>query len=125
MQKFICLCIAVAVLAVGNVGVAQQAQGRWKPEYANSPNREWFAQQQNKHGYDCCDYADTHAVYDAYIKQGKWYVPIDGTVHEIQSYQVLDGSNPTGHAVIWYIKYELLGLYPVVDIFCFAPGPMY
>jgi hypothetical protein len=122
MQKFICLCIAVAVLAVVNLGVAQQAQSRWKSEYASAPYREWFAQQRNKSGQSCCGYADAHAVYDAYIKQGKWYVSIEGTVYQIQPHQLLDGPNPTGHAVVWYFEDEIV---PTKEIYCFAPGPMY
>jgi hypothetical protein len=122
MQKFICLCFAVTVLAVGNTGMLQQVQARWKPEYADAPHREWFAQQRNKFGSACCDYADAHAVYDAYIKDGKWHVPIDGTIYEIQPHQLLNGPNPTGHAVIWYFRYYFI---QKIDIYCFSPGPLY
>ena len=120
-KKIICMCFAVTVLAVeGNLGLVQQAQARWKPEYADSPYREWFAQQLNSEGWSCCNLSDAHAVYDAYIKQGKWYVSIDGIVHEIQQDQLLTGPNPTGHAVIWY---SATGDF--VSIFCFSPfrGP--
>jgi hypothetical protein len=96
------------------------AEARWKPAYADAPYRAWFAQQHDKEGWACCDHSDAHPAYDAYIKQGKWYVPIDGTHHEIQPSQLLDGPNPTGHAVVWYD-----GAGDHVTIFCFAPGPMY
>ena len=51
----------------------------------------------------------------------KWYVPIGGTYHEVQPHQVLDGPNPTGHAVVWY---DGDGNH-VTNSFCFAPGPLY
>ena len=69
MRKFICFCFAVAVLAVGNVALVQQAQGRWKSEYAEAPYREWFAQQRDGEGWSCCDLSDAHPVYDAYIRE--------------------------------------------------------
>ena len=120
MRKFICFCFAVAVLAVGNVALVQQAQGHWKSEYAEAPYHEWFAQQRDGEGWSCCDLSDAHPVYDAYIREGKWYVPIDGVYYEIQSQQLLSGPNPIGHAVIWYD-----GAGNHITIFCFAPGPLY
>ena len=116
LQILAALALAGAVQS-GSMGAAQ---ARWKAEYANSPYREWFAQQHDGAGWSCCDRSDAHAVYDAYISQGKWYVPIDGVHYEIQSHQLLDGPNPTGHAVIWYD-----GAGDHVSIFCFAPGPMF
>jgi hypothetical protein len=120
MPKFICFCFAVTVLAVKNVGIVQQAQARSKPEYADSPYREWFARQRSSEGRSCCELSDAHPVYDAYVKEGKWYVPIDGVNHEIRSHQLLSGRNPTGHAVVWYKR---AGNY--ILIYCFAPGPLY
>jgi hypothetical protein len=121
MRKFLCLCLTITVLAVGGypTGVVQQAQARWKPQYADSPYREWFNQQRNGWGWLCCDRSDAHPVYDAYIKQGKWHVPIRGRDYEIEPHQLLNGPNPTGHAVIWYDDF---GDY--VWINCFAPGPL-
>ncbi|MEJ2374798.1 MAG: hypothetical protein P8Y71_05015 [Pseudolabrys sp.] len=120
MQKIICLCIAFIVLVVGAAGVVQQAKARWKPENADAPYRDWFAQQRTREGWSCCDLSDAHPVYDAYINEGKWHVLILGKDYEIQPYQLLSGPNPTGHAVVWYA-----GNGDYVWIFCFAPGPMY
>jgi len=119
MQKVICLCIAVLAIG-GNLGVVQQAEARWKPEYANSPHREWFAQQRTSEGWSCCDISDAHPAYDAYIKDGEWYVPIRGRDYKIQPRQLLDSPNPTGHAVVWYDAHG-----DSVWIFCFSPGPLY
>ena len=38
--------------------------------------------------------------------------------YRIESYKVLDGPNPTGHAVWWYLDYGDWG----ITTFCFAPG---
>jgi hypothetical protein len=96
------------------------AQAGWKPEYADAPYYQWFTQQRDRDGWACCDLSDAHPVYDAYIKSGKWYVSIDGFHYEIQPHQLLNGPNPTGHAVVWYD-----GVGEHVTIFCFAPGPLY
>ena len=42
----LCLLIvlAVATLAIGPAGIVQQAQARWKPEFANAPQAAWYAQ---------------------------------------------------------------------------------
>jgi len=42
---------AVAALAVGNVALVRQAQGRWKPEYADALYREWCRQQHDRIGW--------------------------------------------------------------------------
>jgi hypothetical protein len=118
MRKFVRLCVAVVVLAVA--GVVQQAQAGWKPQYADSPYRGWYEHQRDRRGWSCCARSDAHPVYDAYIKLGKWHVPIHGRDYEINPRQLLDGPNPTGHAVVWYD-----GVGDYVFIFCFAPGPMY
>ena len=94
---------AGAVILAGNSGaIVQPVYARWKPEFANTPYRAWYARQHDKEGWSCCDHADGHAVYDPYFKGGKWYIPIEGTDHEILPHQLLDGPNPTGHAVAWY-----------------------
>jgi hypothetical protein len=119
MRKFVCLCLAIAVLAIGGAGIVQQAQARWKSQYANAPYAEWYKRQRDGWGWLCCDRSDAHPVYDAYVKQRKWHVPIHGRDYEIEPHQLLNGPNPTGHAVIWY---DDSGDY--VWINCFAPGPM-
>jgi hypothetical protein len=126
MRKARGLCLAavmaVAALATGGnpAAVVPPAQARWKLDFANAPHRTWYAQQHDQAGWSCCDRGDAHPVYDAYIRRGKWYVPIDGIHYAIQPHQLLDGPNPTGHAVVWYD-----GAGDYVTIFCFAPGPLY
>jgi hypothetical protein len=125
MRKARGLCLtavlAVAALTIGanSAGFVPPAQARWKPEFADSPHKAWFERQRNREGWSCCDRSDAHPIYNAHIKHGKWYVQIDGTQHEIEPKQLLEGPNPTGHAVVWYG-----GAGDHVTIFCFAPGPL-
>ena len=118
MRKLVRLCFAVTALLVSVV--VQQAQARWKPAYAVSPYREWYKHQRDRRGWPCCARSDAHPAYDAYTKQGKWHVVIHGKDYQISPRQLLHGPNPTGHAIVWYD-----GVGDYVDIFCFAPGPMY
>ncbi len=111
--------LATTVSMLMTVGVLTAHAG-WKPEYVNSPYREWYAQQHDQEGWWCCDYSDAYTTYDAYLKDGKWYVPIDGIDHEISPEQLLDSPNPTGHGVVWY---DQAGDH--VTIFCFAPGTLF
>jgi len=115
-------CIAIALAFVTNMlpSIFPTAQARWVSKYADAPYRGWFAQQRDGDGWSCCDLSDAHPIYDAYIKDRKWHVLIDGIHYEIQPQQLLKGPNPTGHAIIWYG-----GSGDHVTIFCFAPGPLY
>ncbi len=113
--------IVLFVIASGDpTSVLPEAAARWKSEFVNAPHRAWYAAQRDKQGWSCCDQGDAHAVFDAYLRHGKWIVPIDGIQHEIEPDQLLDGPNPTGHAVVWYD-----GADDHVTIFCFAPGSLY
>ena len=63
---------------------------------------------------------------DALDYFGNCAINLDGSVllksgaipYRIESYKVLDGPNPTGHAVWWYLDYGDWG----ITTFCFAPG---
>lgn len=95
------------------------AHATWKASYANSPDQAWYSAQFNKVGQWCCDKADGHAYF------GDYQLLEDGSVklsdqHVIPAYMVLQGNNPTGHAVWWYTT-RLDGT--KLD-YCFAPGPM-
>jgi len=114
------LAVSTIALSIGSIlaTIASSAQARWKPEHANSPYRQWFSEQTDGRDAVCCDESDAASVYDAYIKDGKWYVPINGKDFAIGPYQLLDDPNPTGHAVV---RYDAIG--DDVTIYCFAPGP--
>jgi len=123
MRESLCftvtLALAATVLCGGQISGVQPAHARWKSEYANSPLRAWYEQQHDKQGWSCCDHSDAHAVYDTVFKGGRWHVLIGGIDHEVLPRQLLDGPNPTGHAVAWYD-----GVGDHVTIFCFSPGTL-
>ena len=116
----LCVAATLATTALMFGGNWRQAHARWKPEYDNSPYRSWFEQQHDRKGWSCCERSDAHPAYNAYIKRGRWYVPIDGIHHEVLPHQLLDGPNPTGHAVVWYDGHG-----DSITIFCFAPGTLF
>ena len=73
--------------------VAHQVQARWKPEYADAPYREWFAQQRASDGWSCCDRSDAHAVFDAYIR-GKANGTFQSTAPTTRSNQTSCSTGP-------------------------------
>ena len=109
------------VIAAGTLVAlaATSADAGWKPEYGYSPYNQWYGQQHDRNGWYCCEYGDAHPAHNAYLREGKWYVPIDGFDREIPPESVIEGPNPTGHGVVWYS-----GRGDHVTIFCFAPGPL-
>jgi len=78
--------------------------------------RAWFSSQHNKHGGWCCDDADGSEFLGDYTLNADGSVDLDhgGKHHHVEEKLVLDGSNPTGHAVVWTA--------PSGYIYCFAPG---
>lgn len=97
--------------------MASPAMARDDGRYANSPHTEWYRSQHNSQGQWCCNEADGHP-YD-----GDYKVNADGSVtvqgFTIEAHKVLNGSNPTGHAVWWYLDGP-----NGRTSFCFAPGTL-
>lgn len=93
---------------------------QWKDRSANIV--EWFKSQHNSAGQWCCDEADGHAYDGDYSlnADGSVTVELAGKPHVIPKQMVLSGSNPTGHAVWWFIDTVAYGH---VD-YCFAPGSL-
>lgn len=83
------------------------AQAKWKSAYADAPANiiQWYSAQYNAKGQWCCDKADGHAFYDGYKLDDNGDVEFDfaGTHYHLPAYMVLQGANPTGHAVWWYM----------------------
>ena len=98
------------------------AQARWKEQYANAPDaiKQWYATQHNKQGAWCCNNADGHDFYGDYSLDQDGSVEFDagGTHHKLPAFMVLDGPNPTGHAVWWYVDGAAGGH----TDYCFALG---
>lgn len=83
---------------------------------------DWFERQHNKRGGWCCDISDGHMLDDDEWRTGPdgYQVRVDGVWYGILDWQLradMTDPNPTGHAIVWYLKYG-----DNVNIFCFAPG---
>lgn len=112
------LLFALLLILAGGAQ-ARDPDGR----YADSPYAKWFKEQHNKKGSWCCDQADGHEFY------GEYQINKDGSVtlnpgskeeRTLPAYMVLETSNPTGHAVWWYLDAQN-GEH--ID-YCFAPGSL-
>lgn len=101
----VAIAVSSAVLAQGN--------------HDGQPNAAWFAKQYNKNGQWCCDVSDGHEYDGDYVVNGDGSVTLDpdGTARTLPKAMILDGPNPTGHAVWWYV--ESGGSH---TDYCFAPG---
>ena len=103
---------------------AAPALAHWRPQYANQPPqiRQWYQAQHNKRGQWCCDKSDGHAYFGQYTLNADGSVTLhvsDNETRTLPSYMVLQGANPTGHAVWWYAQ---VGNYH--KDYCFAPGSL-
>jgi hypothetical protein len=63
--------------------------------------REWFENMRFPKGIMCCSYADGHHTgYD--IRQGQYWVPIEGEWYPVPPEAVIKTENPIGEAIVWY-----------------------
>ena len=72
-------------------------------QFANVPLelREWFEHMRSPKGILCCSYADGHRTgYD--IRQGQYWVPIEGEWYPVPPEVVIKTENPVGEAIVWY-----------------------
>jgi len=64
--------------------------------------REWFENMRSPKGIACCSYADGHRTgYD--IRQGQYWVPIEGEWYPVPPEAVIKTENPVGEAIVWYL----------------------
>lgn len=114
-QNSLCwlLCFLVGCVLVGFLSLPAWAKG----DYPESANKTWYESQYNSNHQYCCTEADAHPYYDEYTlnQDGSAELIINGQKVYVEAYKVLHDSNPTGHAVVWY-----LGSYT----YCFAPGTL-
>jgi hypothetical protein len=110
---------AVAIVLVGS----GPALARWMPQYASqSPQvRNWFEHQHNARGQSCCLDADGHPFYGDYVinPDGSVTINLPRGARTLPAYMVLEGPNPTGHAIYWYKDYGTAR----ID-YCFSPGTL-
>ena len=97
-------------------------------QFANVPSdvREWFEHLRSPNGMSCCSYADGHRTgYD--MRQGEYWVPIEGEWYPIPPEAVIKTANPVGEAIVWYqsqsrSEYEVSTAGPKYRILCFVPS---
>ena len=114
-KHYAAIAFVVALFTYSQAKAREQYPG----QYANAPHHEWYESQRNKAGSSYCLEADAHDYF------GDYAINLDGSVllksgaipYRIEAYKVLDGPNPTGHALWWYLDYGDWG----ITTFCFAP----
>jgi len=89
--------------------------------------REWFEQLRSPKGVLCCSFADGHRTgYD--MRQGQYWVPIEGEWYPIPPEVVVRTANPVGEAIVWYVlaagyyDENLVGSSQKYRIVCFVPS---
>jgi len=94
-------------------------------QFANVPLevREWFEHLRSPTGVPCCSYADGHRTgYD--MRQGQYWVPIQGKWYAVPPEAIIKTANPVGEAIVWYLDYtnEFSGETSKYKILCFVPS---
>ena len=95
-------------------------------QFANVPLelREWFEHMRSPKGILCCSYADGHRTgYD--IRQGQYWVPIEGEWYPVPPETVIKTENPVGEAIVGYLSEyndEGTSTGPTYRILCFVPS---
>jgi hypothetical protein len=72
-------------------------------QFANVPLevREWFEHLRSPSGLSCCSYADGHRTgYD--MRQGQYWVPIEGEWYPVPPEAAIKTENPVGEAIVCY-----------------------
>ena len=83
--------------------------------------REWFEHMRSPTGALCCSYADGHRTgYD--VRQGQYWVPIEGEWYPIPPEVVIMAANPVGEAVVWYMLSYDMSSGRKYRILCFVPS---
>ncbi len=92
---------------------ARDLNGQW----ADSPNKAWFARQKNQNNVLCCDAADGKRLEDADWKadeQGHYWVRLEGEWKQVPDSAVITPKDrPVDYAVVWIFMGQ---------IFCFMAG---
>jgi hypothetical protein len=87
--------------------------------------RAWFENMRSPKGILCCSYADGHRTgYD--LRQGQYWVPIEGEWYPVPPESVIKTENPVGEAIVWYLPQGVIeGTLPRGEeyrIICFVPS---
>jgi hypothetical protein len=92
--------VTLMFCAVSATAAAAMDRGQFK----NVPPaiREWFENIRSPNGISCCSYADGHRTGND-IRQGQYWVPIDGDWYPVPPEAVIKTENPVGEAIVWYL----------------------
>ena len=106
------------------VGATAAAMDRGQFQNVPPEIREWFENMRSPKGIACCSYADGHRTgYD--IRQGQYWVPIDGDWCPVPPEAVIKTENPVGEAIVWYLWQSPDSGLPhseLYKIICFVPS---
>src|SRR5499427_306374 len=95
----------IATLAFCAVSATAAAMDRGQFKNVPPEIREWFEHMRSPKGILCCSYADGHRTgYD--IRQGQYWVPIEGEWYPVPPEVVIKTENPVGEAIVWYHQYK-------------------
>jgi hypothetical protein len=99
------------------VATAALATDNGQYEGVDPQIRAWFKSIKSKKGVPCCDISDGHTT--TWRSKGAGYeVPIEGEWVPIPEEAIVwEAGNPTGEAVVWYVKYD-----SKVYVRCFVPS---
>ena len=103
--------------------VSATAAAMDRGQFKNVPPeiREWFENMLSPKGIRCCSYADGHRTgYD--IRQGQYWVPIEGEWYPVPPEAVIKTENPVGEAIVWYLGPEGEMPREQYRIICFVPS---
>ncbi len=92
------LVVLIMVLGLTAVAAAMDREefNSVKPEV-----RQWFQNMRSPKGRVCCSEADGHRTqYD--MRQGQYWVPIEGKWYPVPPDAVIKTANPMGEAIVWY-----------------------
>lgn len=109
--------LVLLILALGLTGVAA-AMDREEFKSVKPEVREWFQNMHSPMGRLCCSEADGHRTeYD--MRQGQYWVPINGNWYPVPPDTVIKTPNFIGEAIVWYLQ-NVEGE-PEYRILCFIP----
>jgi hypothetical protein len=99
-----CAAMAIAVgIAIWAFPVHARDVGQYKD--ASPEIRDWFKGVRAQNGVPCCDIADGYRT-EYEVRGDEFWVPIDGEMNRVPPEAiVLHSRNPTGDAVIWYVRH--------------------
>lgn len=107
------------------------ARTQFTAQYDSTPDhiRQWYKMQRAPSGVPCCDVADGYSV-EFDIRDGAYWVKIEGKWVTVPPEAVIvDSKNPTGGAVVWYVRTggDPTAPDPTKDYFirCFVPGALF